>query len=103
MDRCSRGVTKIAAKRVSIDPGQIVTLSFVVQTFYLVGNNYECESEWIFVSYECNHLNFIVVQLYDSDYALIQTALINFQTNSTCLCYGNCGCDVSFSVSIEHT
>ena len=46
VDRCSRGVTRIAAKRVSIDPGQIVTISFIVQTFYLVGNNYECESEY---------------------------------------------------------
>ena len=41
-------------------------------------------------------LSLSAVQLFDSDYTLIQSALVNFKTNSTCLCYGNCGCEVSF-------
>ena len=47
VDRCSRGVTKIAAKKVSINPGEVVTLSFIVQTYFLMGNQYECESKHI--------------------------------------------------------
>ena len=40
-------------------------------------------------------LSLFAVQLFDSDYTLIQSALVNFKTNATCLCYGNCGCEVS--------
>ena len=35
------------------------------------------------------------VQLYDSDFNLIQTGTVDFKTNSTCFCFGSCGCTVS--------
>ena len=38
-------MTKIAAKKVSIDPGEVKTLSFIVQTFFLMGSEYECEGK----------------------------------------------------------
>ena len=34
------------------------------------------------------------VQLYDSQFALVQTAKVDFKVNSTCFCFGTCGCTV---------
>ena len=35
------------------------------------------------------------MQLFDSEFNLLQTAKVDFKVKSTCFCYGACGCTVS--------
>ena len=45
----------------------------------------------------------LAVQLFDGDYTMIQTAMVDFEVGSTCYCFGPCGCTVSELVnSLPH-
>ena len=75
--KCNTGLNTVHAKIVTLDPGESSLVTFIVQSYRSEGQEYECE-----------------VELYDADYYLLQTGTVNFQTNSTCFCYGSCGCAV---------
>ncbi|XP_019855024.1 PREDICTED: protein HAPLESS 2-A-like [Amphimedon queenslandica] len=72
---CGNGIHTVRARVLNLDPGQIQKSEFRVESYRATGENYVCD-----------------VHLYDSDYNLIQTATVNFRTNSTCFCFGSCGC-----------
>ena len=97
--RCT-GSYRRPAKTVSILPGKIANVTFKVQSFDNKGGTHECEG-WsvhrliiiVGVIYFC--VISFPVQLFDSQFNLLQTAKVNFKVKSTCFCYGACGCIVS--------
>ena len=99
--KCNKGVHTVSAKTVAIDPGENEKITFIVQSYKAKGTQYECESTYeeikkiiVILSIITFLLLLQIVQLYDSDYNLLQTGTVDFKTNSTCFCFGLCGCTV---------
>ncbi|CAI8041484.1 Hapless 2, partial [Geodia barretti] len=84
--KCTTGLHDIAAKTLSLNPGEVKNTSFTLRSGDTDGGDKKCE-----------------VQLYDSNFNLLDTAMIDIKVGAACMCFGICGCVCEDDENVKST
>ena len=103
VSHCSVGIDWVQPQSVTLDPGEEKNLTFVIHSFYSIGQINHCEGRCfnhtgILPSFHRRKTYAISVELIDAEAKVMDNLTINFQTTDTCFCHGYCGCSVSLCV-----